>query len=227
MAWLTDHLLTIAIFLPLVGVFSIACLRRERPQAVRWVALLASLLTFFVTLILYASLRADVPGMQFVEIHPWISAPEINYHIGADGLSALLILLAGFLTPLCVLVSWSSITKRVKEFFIFLLALEAGMIGVFAALDLMLFFVFWEVMLIPMYFLIGIWGHERRVYAAVKFILYTMVGIRFDVRGHSLSVQRHGNVRPGSHHRGIHKHYFVVTGRRALAFPGFLPGLCD
>ncbi len=102
--------------------------------------------------------------------------PAINYHLGVDGLSALLILLAGFLTPLCVLVSWTSITQRVKEFFIFLLALETGMIGVFASLDLVLFFVFWEVMLIPMYFLIGIWGHERRVYAAVKFILYTMVG---------------------------------------------------
>ena len=93
-----------------------------------------------------------------------------------DGISVLLILLTGFLTPLCVLVSWTSITKRVKEFFIFLLALETGMIGVFASLDLVLFFVFWEVMLIPMYFLIGVWGHERRIYAAVKFILYTMVG---------------------------------------------------
>ena len=137
---------------------------------------MASLLTFIVTVVLYAGLRADTPGMQFTEIHPWITVPAINYHLGVDGLSALLILLTGFLTPLCVLVSWSSITQRVKEFFIFLLALETGMIGVFASLDLVLFFVFWEVMLIPMYFLIGIWGHERRVYAAVKFILYTMAG---------------------------------------------------
>ena len=114
--------------------------------------------------------------MQFVEVHPWISVPPIDYHLGVDGLSALLILLTGFLTPLCVLVSWTSITQRVKEFFIFLLALETGMIGVFASLDLVLFFVFWEAMLIPMYFLIGIWGHERRVYAAMKFMLYTMVG---------------------------------------------------
>jgi NADH-quinone oxidoreductase subunit M len=176
MLWLAEHLLTIAIFLPLAGAVIIAFLCRGRPQQIRWVALAASLLTFLVTVVLYAGLRADTPGIQFTEIHPWITVPAINYHLGVDGLSALLILLTGFLTPLCVLVSWTSITQRVKEFFIFLLALETGMIGVFASLDLVLFFLFWEVMLIPMYFLIGIWGHERRVYAAAKFILYTMVG---------------------------------------------------
>jgi NADH-quinone oxidoreductase subunit M len=176
MPWLTEHFLTMAILLPLAGAVLIAFLRPERTHQIRWVALLTSLLTFLVTLLLYAGLRADTPGMQFTELHPWITAPPIYYHLGVDGLSALLILLTGFLTPLCVLVSWTGITKRVKEFFIFLLALETGMIGVFASLDLVLFFVFWEVMLIPMYFLIGIWGHERRVYAAVKFILYTMVG---------------------------------------------------
>jgi NADH-quinone oxidoreductase subunit M len=176
MPWLADHLLTIAILLPLAGAILIAFFSPVRSQQIRWVALATSLLTFLVTAILYAGLRADKPGMQFIEIRPWIASPPINYHLGVDGLSALLILLTGFLTPLCVLVSWTGITQRVKEFFLFLLALETGMIGVFASLDLVLFFVFWEVMLIPMYFLIGIWGHERRVYAAVKFILYTMVG---------------------------------------------------
>jgi NADH-quinone oxidoreductase subunit M len=176
MPWLADHLLTIAIFLPLAGAVIIAFLDRQRPGPIRWVALLASLLTFLVTVVLYVRLRPDTPGMQFVEVHPWIASPPVDYHLGVDGLSALLILLTGFLTPLCVLVSWTGITQRVKEFFIFLLALETGMIGVFASLDLVLFFVFWEVMLIPMYFLIGIWGHERRIYAAVKFILYTMAG---------------------------------------------------
>jgi NADH-quinone oxidoreductase subunit M len=176
MPFLADHLLTIAIFLPLAGAIIIAFFSPARSQQIRWVALATSLLTFLVTAILYASLRADKPGMQFVEIRPWIASPPIYYHLGVDGLSALLILLTGFLTPLCVLVSLTSITQRVKEFFLFLLALETGMIGVFASLDLVLFFFFWEVMLIPMYFLIGIWGHERRVYAAVKFILYTMVG---------------------------------------------------
>jgi len=176
MHWLVDHLLTIAILLPLAGAVVIGFLGAERDKPIRWVALASSLLTFVVTVVVYAGLRADTPGMQFVEIHPWIASPPIDYHLGVDGLSALLILLTGFLMPLCVLVSWTGITKRVKEFFIFLLALETGMIGVFASLDLVLFFVFWEVMLIPMYFLIGIWGHERRIYAAVKFILYTMVG---------------------------------------------------
>jgi len=176
MDWPAGHLLTIAILLPLAGAVVIGFLGAGRAQQIRWVALVSSLLTFLVTVILYAGLRTDAPGMQSVEIHPWITAPPIGYHLGVDGLSGLLILLTGFLTPLCVLVSWTDITKRVKEFFIFLLALETGMIGVFASLDLVLFFVFWEVMLIPMYFLIGVWGHERRVYAAMKFILYTMVG---------------------------------------------------
>ena len=176
MSLLADHLLTIAILLPLAGAVIIAFLDREQTQQIRWVALLTSLLTFLLTVLLYAGLRVDTPGMQFREIHPWIKAPPIYYHLGVDGLSGLLILLTGFLTPLCVLVSWTDITRRVKEFFLFLLALETGMIGVFASLDLVLFFLFWEVMLIPMYFLIGIWGHERRVYAAAKFIIYTMLG---------------------------------------------------
>jgi NADH-quinone oxidoreductase subunit M len=114
--------------------------------------------------------------MQFVEQQPWMLVPPVNYHLGVDGLSLLLILLTTFLTPLAVLASWTSITYRIKEFYLLLLVLETGMIGVFAALDLILFFIFWEAMLIPMYFLIGVWGHERRVYAAVKFILYTMLG---------------------------------------------------
>jgi NADH-quinone oxidoreductase subunit M len=105
-----------------------------------------------------------------------MTSPPIRYHLGVDGLSFLLILLSAFLTPLAVLASWSGITRRVKEFHLFLLVLEAGTIGVFASLDLILFFIFWEAMLIPMYFLIGVWGHERRVYAAAKFILYTMAG---------------------------------------------------
>jgi len=176
MSLLADHLLTIAILLPLAGAIIIAFSNAARPQQIRWVALAASLLTFLVTALLYAGLRTDKPSMQFVEVHSWIASPPISYHLGVDGLSALLILLTGFLTPLCVLVSWTDITRRVKEFFLFLLALETGMIGVFASLDLVLFFLFWEVMLIPMYFLIGIWGHERRVYAAAKFIIYTMLG---------------------------------------------------
>jgi len=170
-----SYLWTIIVF-PLLGAVVIASLRRDRTSVIRWVALLCSLLTFLMTARLYFEFDPHRAGMQFEEFHVWMVLPPVNYHLGVDGLSMLLILLTGFLTPLSVLVSWSSITHRTKEFFLFLLALETGMIGVFASLDLVLLFVFWEVMLIPMYFLIGIWGHERRVYAAIKFILYTMTG---------------------------------------------------
>jgi NADH-quinone oxidoreductase subunit M len=176
MPWLGEHILTVIVFLPLAGAVIIAALGRERTASIRWVALVTSALTLFITFGLFAGFDATQPGMQFREYHRWILEPPVNYHLGVDGLSLLLILLTTFLTPLAILASWTSIHRLEKEFFIFLLALETGMIGVFAALDLVLFFVFWEAMLIPMYFLIGVWGHERRVYAAVKFILYTMLG---------------------------------------------------
>ena len=106
----------------------------------------------------------------------WIAYPNIRYHVGIDGVSLWLVILSTFLTPIAVLISWNYIDQRQKMFYAFLLLLEFGLIGVFAALDLFLFYVFWEVSLVPMYFLIGIWGHERRIYAAVKFFLYTMAG---------------------------------------------------
>ncbi len=176
MSWLLDQYLTVVTFLPLAGAVVAAFLRRDSHARIRWTALIFSLLTFLLALGMFLRYGPNQPGMQFVEDHPWISSPPIHYHLGVDGLSVLLILLAAFLAPLSVLVSWSGITLRVKEFHLFLLALETGMIGVFVSLDLFLFFVFWEAMLIPMYFLIGVWGHERRIYAAVKFVLYTMVG---------------------------------------------------
>ena len=107
---------------------------------------------------------------------PWIPAFGIDYYVGIDGISLLLVVLTGFLTPIALLSSWESIEKKVKEFSIFILALEAAMIGVFVSLDLFLFYVFWDAMLIPMYFLIGIWGYDQRIYAAIKFMLYTMAG---------------------------------------------------
>ncbi|HEV2382087.1 MAG TPA: NADH-quinone oxidoreductase subunit M [Terriglobia bacterium] len=170
------HILTIATFLPLVGSLVIAFLPREAHSRVRYVALAFSILTFIVTLGLILGFDRAQGGFQWVEDYAWIQSPSIHYHLGIDGLSLILVVLTGFLTPLSILVSWTGITERVKEFHILVLALEAGCIGVFVSLDLFLFFVFWEVMLIPMYFLIGIWGHGRKVYAAVKFILYTMVG---------------------------------------------------
>jgi NADH-quinone oxidoreductase subunit M len=176
MTWLTDYQLTVLTFLPLAGGLIIACLRREALGPIRWISLGASLLSFGLALKVFLEFSPNQPGMQFVEHRPWIASPPISYHLGVDGVSVLLILLTAFLTVLGVLASWVSISSRVKEFFLFLLTLETGMIGVFVSLDLFLFFIFWEAMLIPMYFLIGVWGHERRVYAAIKFLLYTMTG---------------------------------------------------
>jgi NADH-quinone oxidoreductase subunit M len=176
MTWLADHILTVVTFLPLAGAFVIALLPRGAHSRIRGLALGVSLVTFALAVKLFLDFSPNHPGMQFVEHRPWIVSPRINYHVGVDGLSILLILLTAFLTPISVLASWESITTRVKQFFLLLLVLETGMLGVFIALDLFLFFIFWEAMLIPMYFLIGVWGHERRVYAAVKFILYTMIG---------------------------------------------------
>ncbi|MGD0697334.1 MAG: NADH-quinone oxidoreductase subunit M [Terriglobia bacterium] len=170
------HFLTVLTFLPLVGALVVRFIGRDSALRIRWVALVFSLLTLVLAILAFVQFDPDTSGFQFSESHPWIASPPINYTMGMDGLSLLLVLLTAFLTPLSVLASWKGITIRVKEFHLFLLALETGMIGVFVSLDLFLFFVFWEVMLIPMYFLIGVWGHERRIYAAVKFILYTMVG---------------------------------------------------
>ena len=122
--------------------------------------------------------------MQFEQSVPWIPSLGVQYHVGIDGISLFLVLLTTVLTPIAILSSWNSIEKRVREYYLFMLMLETGMIGVFVALDLFLFYVFWEVMLVPMYFLIGVWGGQRRIYAAVKFFLYTMVGSVLDAGGH-------------------------------------------
>lgn len=168
-------LLTIVTFLPLLGVLALLFLRAEDHAWIRRIALAASLAEFVISLLLLHGFDLSNGGYQLQELHPWIGR-AIHYHVGIDGISLFLVLLTTFLTPLAILASWNSIHERAKGFFIALLVLEMGMIGVFVSLDLFLFFVFWEVMLIPMYFIIGIWGHERRVYAAVKFILYTMLG---------------------------------------------------
>ncbi len=169
-------LLTIIIFLPTAGALALLLLEQNDHVWIRRLALVTALAEFAISLLLLRGFDSGFPGYQFVELRKWIAQPEINYHLGIDGLSLWLVLLATLLTPISMLASWQSITTNVKEFFIMLLVLETGMIGVFLALDLFLFFVFWEVMLIPMYFLIGVWGHERRIYAAVKFVLYTMAG---------------------------------------------------
>src|SRR5918993_185835 len=174
-------LLTLTIFLPLAGALLVLLAggrgdRPDREPIVRWLALAASLVTFAASLLLWAGFDPTSADYQFQERYDWIPAFGIQYFIGVDGISLLLIVLTGFLTPLALLSSWESVHKNVKAFSFFVLALETAMIGVFASIDLFLFYVFWDAMLIPMYFLIGIWGYERRVYAAVKFILYTMAG---------------------------------------------------
>ena len=135
-----------------------------------------SVLVFLETLLLWARFDPASADFQFVERHAWIPAFGISYFVGVDGISLLLLVLTGFLTPLALLGSWESVHEHTRAFCIFVLLLESAMMGVFVSLDLFLFYVFWDAMLIPMYFLIGIWGYERRVYAAVKFILYTMGG---------------------------------------------------
>jgi NADH-quinone oxidoreductase subunit M len=148
----------------------------RRDGAVKAIALGLSLVAFAVTLAIWWSFDATQADFQLVERVPWIPAFGIDYYIGVDGISLLLIVLTGFLTPIAILSSWESVDRKVKEFCVFILALEAAMIGVFISLDLFLFYVFWDAMLIPMYFLIGIWGYDQRIYAAVKFMLYTMAG---------------------------------------------------
>ena len=169
-------LLSIVIFLPLLGVIAIPLLRGLGATAVKGIALGIGVLTFVISLGLYTGFNADTTAFQYLTRNDWIPDLGISYHIGIDGISLWLVLLTTFLTPVCILAAWSSIEKGLSGFMMSLLALETAMLGVFCSLDLFLFFVFWESMLIPMYFLIGVWGGERRIYATVKFVLYTMAG---------------------------------------------------
>src|SRR5258705_6064777 len=148
----------------------------RRNALIRWITLGISMAVFGVTLAIWASFDPASAEFQLVERRAWIPAFGIDYYVGVDGISLLLVVLTGFLTPIAVLSSWIGIEKKVKEFSIFLLLLEAALIGVLLSLDLFLFYVFWDAMLIPMYFLIGIWGYDQRIYAAIKFMLYTMAG---------------------------------------------------
>jgi NADH-quinone oxidoreductase subunit M len=168
------NLLDLVVALPLVGFLAALAVPR---QHVRTLVLAVALITFVASIGLIAPLWSDsATGYWFENDRAWISSPAIRYHVGIDGASLWLVLLSTLLTPICVVISWRSIQERVKAFYAFLLLLEFGLIGVFVSLDLFLFYVFWEVSLVPMYFLIGVWGHERRIYAAVKFFLYTMAG---------------------------------------------------
>ncbi|MCC6188127.1 MAG: NADH-quinone oxidoreductase subunit M [Anaerolineales bacterium] len=171
--------LSVVTFFPLVGVLVLLFIPSEQKNTLRWVALITALITFVISLLMLGQFNPSEPGLQLVVRAPWIqigSAWSIEYHLGVDGLSVLLILLTTFLTLLSIASTWQAIDERVKEFMIFFLLLEVGMVGVFVAMDLFLFYIFWEFSLVPMYFLIGIWGGPRKIYAAIKFFLYTMAG---------------------------------------------------
>ncbi|MFH1071794.1 MAG: NADH-quinone oxidoreductase subunit M [Candidatus Glassbacteria bacterium] len=171
-----SDILTWVVFLPLAATVLLAVLPSAGKNLLRWVALAGSTVVFAVSLELAAGFETGSADMQFVVHKPWIASWGVAYHVGIDGISLFLVLLTTFLTPVVVLSAWKAVEKNVKTFLMLILILETGMLGAFAALDMVLFYIFWEVMLLPMYLLIGVWGHERRIYAAVKFILYTAVG---------------------------------------------------
>ncbi|MFQ5848155.1 MAG: NADH-quinone oxidoreductase subunit M [Candidatus Methylomirabilales bacterium] len=168
-------LLSLITFLPAAGALGLLVIPRRRQDLIRGAALGISLLTFLLSLALYAGFRPGVGEMQFVEEAAWIPSLGIRYKLGIDGISLFLVLLTTFLTPIAILAS-SGALRRIKEYMLAMLLLETGMVGVFVALDLVLFYVFWEATLLPMYFIIGIWGGPRRIYATMKFVLYTMAG---------------------------------------------------
>ncbi len=169
-------LLSLIVFTPLLAGLFVLMIPREQEDSARRAAFFLSLVPLALSLWLFLEFAPANGAMQFVESHAWIPQFNIHYQLGLDGMSLFLVLLTTFLTPLVILAGWSDVHKRVKEYMFFMLMLETGMLGAFVALDLFLFYVFWEVMLIPMYFLIGVWGGPRRIYAAIKFVLFTMVG---------------------------------------------------
>jgi len=170
-------LLSLAVFTPIVfGVMLLAFGRDDQAMVVRWVALIGALVSFLVTIPLYLAFNITTAAMQFVEIAPWIAYFNVNYHLGVDGISLWFVLLTAFINVIVVIASWEVITRRVHQYMAAFLILSGLMIGVFSALDGMLFFVFFEATLIPMYFIIGVWGGPNKIYAAFKFFLYTLLG---------------------------------------------------
>jgi NADH-quinone oxidoreductase subunit M len=167
-------LLSMIVWTPFLGALLVLLVPRDNPEGARRAALAFSLITFVLSLALWAGFRTDTADFQYLEQVAWIPDFGIQYLLGIDGVSLFLVLLTTFLTPIVVLFSFGDISTRVKEYFFFLLMLETGMLGAFVAIDLFLFYVFWELMLIPMYFIIGIWGGTRRIYASLKFLIYTL-----------------------------------------------------
>ena len=176
---MNSPLLSCVTFFPLLGLLVILWFPQNSEKGkncIRIGALITSILVFLLSLKLYFGFNPDTASFQFVEKWSWIPRFGVHYYMGLDGLSLWLVLLTTFLTPITILSTWKAIDYRVKEFQVAMLALETAMIGTFLSLDLFLFYCFWEAMLIPMYLIIGVWGGPRRIYAAIKFFLYTAVG---------------------------------------------------
>ncbi|KPK99762.1 MAG: hypothetical protein AMJ91_06420 [candidate division Zixibacteria bacterium SM23_73_3] len=176
-------ILTLMIFIPFLGMILILLLKREQESAARFLAALFSFIPLVLSFILLARYDGSTSGLQFVEKYEWIPSLGITYFLGADGLSVPMLFLTALLCFVSVIYSFGDIKERVRQYFAFLLLLEVGMMGVFAALDFFLFYIFWEIVLVPMYFLIGIWGHGRKEYSAIKFFLYTLFGSLFMLVG--------------------------------------------
>jgi len=177
----TLPLLSILTFTPLIGALVLLFVNKNSHGVLRTVALAVSVVTFIASLPLISGYNAagtDIGGFQYLEKVPWIAAGpfQMSYHVGIDGISLWLVILTTFIMPIAILSTWTAVEEKVKEYMILLLLLEVGMLGAFVSLDLFLFYIFWEVMLIPMYFMIGIYGGKNRIYAAVKFFIFTMVG---------------------------------------------------
>src|SRR5579883_2016799 len=170
-----DHLLTIITFVPIVGMVLILLCPKDQHNLIRWIAAAAAFAQILIAIYLYANFDTTTTAIQFAEKYPWVPSYHINYFLGVDGISISMVLLTALICFISVFASFG-IEKGVKGYFALLLLLDTGMMGVFAALDFFLFYIFWEVMLLPMYFLIGIWGGPRREYAAIKFFLYTLLG---------------------------------------------------
>src|SRR5574340_362400 len=169
-------ILSTLIFLPVAGAALLLLISRSKENLIKWFSLTVSITVFIISIPLFTEFNKSTHLMQFTEKHAWIPSLNINYSLGIDGISILFVLLSTLVTILCILISWNSIKAKTKEFYISILIMEGAMIGVFCSLDFMLFYLFWEAMLIPMYLLIGVWGGPNRIYAAVKFFLFTLVG---------------------------------------------------
>src|SRR5512133_1672558 len=174
---MSNHLLSLTTFLPILGVLLLLFIPKDSKNTLRGVTVAVTVATFIVSLPIMLGFQANA-DFQFTENMPWIAAGPfvMRYHIGIDGISLWLVMLTTFIMPIAVLSTYTAVEEKVKEYMILLLLLETGMLGAFISLDIFLFYIFWEVMLIPMYFIIGIWGGKNKIYAALKFFIFTMAG---------------------------------------------------